>query len=106
MKFFLYAIFIIFFALFIFFANKVKYNEYHKACINGKIDTIYRYRSCVMITVKDKEFSIVPIADSINNYIQLDAIAKIRDSVFKATNNDTLHLIHQGNRFLYTVERY
>lgn len=101
---FLYIVFIIAFASFLFLARGAKYKEFHETNINGQIDTVYRYRDYVMLFVNKEEFRIIPI--SISRYDRFDDIAKIGDSVFKKANNDTLSLIHKNNRYLYTVQKW
>ena len=95
---------ILFFGLFLFFARQSKYKEYHSANINGTIDTFYRYRDYVMLHVNSVEFRIIPI--SYNSSLRFDDVAKIGDTVIKSTNNDTLHLIDQQGKFLYTVGKW
>lgn len=95
---------IILFGLFLLLARRAKYKEFHNANFNGTIDTIYRYRSYVMFYIDKEEFRIIPIA--IGNESQLDKVAKMGDSLFKKGNSDTLHLIHQGNKYLYSVQKW
>jgi hypothetical protein len=104
MKRILFLIFIIAFALFLIIARRGKYEDFYNTNFNGTIDTIYRYRSYVMFYVNKKEFRIIPIA--LKNEPELDEVAKIGDSLFKKSNSDTLNLIHQGSKYLYTVQKW
>ena len=96
---------IIAFALFLFLARIGKYNDFRKAEINGKIDTIYRYRDYVMIYVNKVEYRIIPV--SLNNAPQLDNIAKIGDEMHKRAGRDSFTLIHEEDEaFEYTVKKF
>ena len=97
-------IFLAVFALFLVVARRGKYKEFYNASFNGTIDTIYRYRSYVMFYVDKEEFRIIPI--TLKAEPQLDDVAKIGDALFKKANNDTLNLIHQGNKYLYSVQKW
>jgi len=105
MKRILYLIFIVVIGLFLFLARIGKYNEFHKANIEGSIDTIYRYRDYVMIYVNKVEYRIIPV--SLRNSPPFFDVAKSGDKLFKSANNDTLQLIHAGDKlYYYTVKKY
>ena len=96
---------IIVFFLFLFLARIGKYNDFHKAEINGKIDTIYRYRDYVMMYVNQTEYRIIPI--SLISAPQLDIIAKKGDEIHKKADADSFTLIHDGDEaFEYTVRKF
>ena len=104
MKRILYLIFIIALALFLIIARRVKYKDFYHTNFNGTVDTIYRYRLYVMFYVDKEEFKIIPIA--LKSEPELDEVAKVGDSLFKKANSDTLNLIHAGNKYLYTVQKW
>lgn len=96
---------IILFGLFLFLARYSKYKDFHNANIDGRIDTIYRYRDYVMIDIDKVEFRIIPVP--LYNEEQLDMIAKIGDTVKKAANSDNFILLHEGDEaFEYTVKKW
>jgi hypothetical protein len=89
------------FALFIFSARRGKYNEYHKAKISGKIDTVYRYREYFMVTVNGVEYRIIPYSS------HYPFVARKGDVIYKEANKDTLSLLHEEDElFYYTVKKY
>ena len=106
MKKFLILIPLIAFALLLFLARIGKYNDFRKAEINGKIDTIYQYRDYVMIYVNKIEYRIIPVP--LNNYApQLDKLGKIGDEIHKRADSDTFTLIRDGDEaFTYTVKKF
>jgi hypothetical protein len=92
------------FGVIIFIERRNKYLEYHQSEINGRIDTIYNYRSYDMITVKKFEFKIIPLA--LNNESDFIYNAKSNDSLYKKADNDTLELVKNGVKFYYTVFKW
>jgi ACT domain-containing protein len=96
---------IVLFGLFLILARIGKYNEFHKAEISGKIDTIYRYRDYVMFYVNKVEYRIIPV--SLNNSPQLDNLAKIGDEIHKRADSDKFTLIHEEDEaFEYTIKKF
>jgi hypothetical protein len=100
----LFLVFLAMFAIFLIVARRNAYSHFREAEINGTIDTIYRYRDYVMININKDEFRIIP--KPLNRVAQLDDIALDGDSLFKKSDNDTLNLIHKGDKYLYTVQKY
>jgi len=100
------AIVVTAFFLLINFVKTKKYQDFHAAQINGKLDTLYRYREFITIDVNKQAYTINTISGPLSNYNQFDAIAKPGDAVYKLANNDTLNLVHQGKVYLYTVKKY
>lgn len=89
---------------FSFAMRRIKYNEFHAAVIKGTIDTLYQYKFHGTISVNYEAFMVNPV--SLNNGNDLYQTAKIGDSLFKSANNDTLKLIHNNKKYLYTVLRW
>lgn len=103
-RFYLIIIGLVLFVSFLFSARKGKYDEFHKAKINGKIDTLYRYREYVMLFVGSEEYRIIPVSLSTNT--PLDKLAAKGDYVNKNANSDTLSLTHEGDEvFYFTVKK-
>lgn len=105
MKRFIYLLFIIALTAFLFWSRISKYNEFHDSKIDGKIDTIYRYRDYVMIYVNNVEYRIIPVC--LNGDYPLNRIARKGDYAFKNKGSDTLNLLHEGDEgFQYTVKKF
>ncbi|MBS1530430.1 MAG: hypothetical protein JSU01_08995 [Bacteroidetes bacterium] len=101
-------VFILLFAAFLFFARKAKYDEFHKAEIKGKIDTIYRYRDYVMIYVNNIEYRIIPVPLD-HNGVSIYDVGSKGDSLIKSAGRDTFIVKHQGglpSTSLYTVKTH
>ncbi|WP_448702940.1 hypothetical protein ACFGVR_11345 [Mucilaginibacter sp. AW1-3] len=99
-----FIIFIVLFGGFLILARRGKYSEFHSDKIDGTIDTIYRYRDYVMFTVNKKEYRIIP--QSINSTVWFDHRAYRGDTLRKAADHDTLTLLHSGEQYLYTVQKW
>ncbi|OCX54588.1 hypothetical protein BEL04_10175 [Mucilaginibacter sp. PPCGB 2223] len=99
-----FGVFIILFAGFLILSRRGKYSEFHHDKIDGAIDTIYRYRDYIMLTVNKKEYRIIP--QSINSTEWFDHVAHPGDTVHKAADRDTLTLSHLGAQYRYTVQKW
>lgn len=86
-------------------ARITKYKQFHDAEIQGKLESVYRYRDYVMISVNNEEFRIIPI--SLSTPANFDEVAKIGDTISKRAGSDRFDLIHEEDEvFLYTVRKY
>ncbi|NVM63164.1 hypothetical protein FHW88_001440 [Mucilaginibacter sp. SG538B] len=86
-------------------ARVTKYNQFHDAEINGKLESVYRNRDYVMISVNGEEFRIIPV--SLSTTANFDEVAKVGDTISKMAGSDKFNLIHEEDEvFLYTVRKY
>ncbi|SEN93592.1 hypothetical protein SAMN05192574_104662 [Mucilaginibacter gossypiicola] len=91
--------------LVLFIPRVTKYNKFHNAEIDGKLDTVYRKMGYVVVSVNGEEYHFIP--RNSHTKINFDDVAKIGDAISKKAGCDDFNLIHEGDEdFSYTVSRY
>jgi hypothetical protein len=90
----------------ILFSRRRNYNNSYTTSIKGPLNGMRYSRQYTSIFVNSQEYSLNLNVSHLSNNKYFSEVASFGDTVLKPANDDTLTLIHKGNKYLYTFVKY